>query len=266
MSQFWIESMGELELKQLVEVFELTPDILFWIKDRQSRVVYANNAYLEHSGFHSRSQVYGKTDTELFAPHLALQYITDDRKLLDGELITARLEMNLSKDGELGWFSTSKRPLRDKNDKIIGSYGITRHFHKSSQALTNFESIRVPLDFIRNNYHRGISLTELAELSHLSVSALERRFKKQLSKTPTRIINEVRLENARLLLVETDTPISEIAFKCGFSDHSYFTKQFKQFFGFHPSKMREQMQNQQLQTDKLKSPEFAKAIVNQETN
>ncbi|GAC16603.1 AraC family transcriptional regulator [Aliiglaciecola lipolytica E3] len=244
--------MGELEIKQLVDVFELTPDILFWIKDRDSRLVYANNAYLEHSGFHQKSQVYGKTDKELFAPHLALQYITDDRKLLQGELITSRLEMNISKNGELGWFSTSKRPLRNKNAEIIGSYGITRHFQKSSQALANFESIRVPLEFIRNNYHRAISLNELAELSHLSVSALERRFKKQLAKTPARIINEVRLENARIMLVETDAPISEVAYKCGFSDHSYFTKQFKQFFGFHPSKMRDQIKANQSHNNFLK--------------
>lgn len=241
MSQFWIESMGELEIKQLVDVFELIPDMLFWIKDRDSKVVYANNVFLEHIGAHSRHQVYGKTDAEFFPPHLARQYMTDDKKLLEGELVTARLEMNMSKDGELGWFSTSKRPLKNQQGEIIGSYGITRHFQKSSQALSTFESIRVPIEYIRNHYQNPISLAELAKLAHLSVSALERRFKKHLAKTPTRLINEIRLENARLLVMETDIPISEIAFKSGFSDHSYFTKQFKQFFGIHPSKMREQM-------------------------
>ena len=41
--------------------------------------------------------------------------------------------------------------------------------------------------------------------------------------------------------MESDLPISEIAFSTGFGDHSYFTKQFKTFFGIHPSKMREQV-------------------------
>ncbi len=253
MSQFWIDSMEELEIKQLVDVFELIPDIIFWIKDRDSRVVYANNVFVEHVGATSRQQVYGKTDEDFFPPHLARQYMTDDKKLLDGELVTDRLEMNITKGGQLGWFSTSKRPLKNKQNDIIGSYGITRHFQKSSQALSTFESIRVPIEYIRENYHNPITLNDLAQLAHLSVSALERRFKKQLSKTPTRLINEVRLENARLLVMETDIAISEIAFKSGFSDHSYFTKQFKLFFGIHPSKMREQFMSNRNKKDQMQT-------------
>lgn len=241
MLQFWNSSFADLKIIQLVEVFELIPDILFWIKDTESRVVYANKLFVEHLGYTSTSQVYGKTDNDFFPPHIARQYITDDKRLLQGELVTSRMEMNISKDGELGWFSTSKRPLTNSAGEIIGSYGITRHFQKSSQALSTFESIRVPLEYIRKNFHKHISLDELAQLAHLSVSALERRFKKHLSKTPTRIINEIRLESARLMIMESDRPISEIAFNTGFGDHSYFTKQFKTFFGIHPSKMREQV-------------------------
>lgn len=241
MSQFWNESFADLKIVQLVEIFELIPDILFWIKDTDSRVVYANDLFVEHLGYTSKSQVYGKTDNDFFPPHIARQYITDDQRLLQGELVTSRMEMNISKEGELGWFSTSKRPLTNSDGDIIGSYGITRHFQKSSQALSTFESIRVPLEYIRKNFHKHISLDELASLAHLSVSALERRFKKHLSKTPTRIINEIRLESARLMIMESDMPISEIAFSTGFGDHSYFTKQFKTFFGIHPSKMREQV-------------------------
>jgi transcriptional regulator GlxA family with amidase domain len=146
--------------------------------------------------------------------------------------------MNITRDGELAWFSTSKRPLIDADGRVVGNYGITRHFQKSSQALAVFESVRAPVEYIRQNYHKQITLKELAELTHLSVSALERRFKKHLAKTPSRLINEVRLENARRLLMDTNLPISDIAFQTGFSDHSYFTKQFKLFFGMHPSKMR----------------------------
>ena len=82
---------------------------------------------------------------------------------------------------------------------------------------------------------------ELAELAHLSVSALERRFKKHLAKTPNQFINEVRLENARKLLIETQLPISQVAYQCGFSAPSYFSKQFRRLFGEIPSQMRSQL-------------------------
>jgi transcriptional regulator GlxA family with amidase domain len=67
------------------------------------------------------------------------------------------------------------------------------------------------------------------------VSALERRFKKHLKKTPHQYINEVRLDNARRLLRETDKPIGTIALETGFADHSHFTRAFTRRFGTAPS-------------------------------
>jgi len=59
-----------------------------------------------------------------------------------------------------------------------------------------------------------------------------------LAKTPNQVINEIRLENARKLLVETRLPISQIAYQCGFAEPSYFSKQFRRLFGEIPSQMR----------------------------
>ena len=100
------------------------------------------------------------------------------------------------------------------------------------------EAVKAPVEYIRKNYHQPISIETLAETAYLSVSALERRFKKYLAKTPKQFINEVRLENARKLLVETDMPISQIGDETGFSDHSYFSKQFRLLFDELPSDFR----------------------------
>ncbi len=124
---------------------------------------------------------------------------------------------------------------------MIGTYGVTRHLQKTSKALSHVRAIEEPVKFIREHYHRQISIDELAELAHLSVSALERHFKKHLAKTPNQFINEVRLENARKLLIETQLPISQVAYQCGFSEPSYFSKQFRRLFGEIPSQMRSQL-------------------------
>ncbi|GGF02490.1 hypothetical protein GCM10008027_29270 [Pseudoalteromonas gelatinilytica] len=124
---------------------------------------------------------------------------------------------------------------------MIGTYGVTRHLQKTSKALSHVRAIEEPVKFIREHYHRQISIDELAELAHMSVSALERRFKKHLAKTPNQFINEVRLENARKLLIETQLPISQVAYQCGFSEPSYFSKQFWRLFGEIPSQMRSQL-------------------------
>jgi len=105
--------------------------------------------------------------------------------------------------------------------------------------LSSIDAIKAPVEYVRKNYHTDIAVHELADLAFLSVSALERRFKKYLAKTPKQFINEIRLENARRLLIETKLPIMEIAFRCGFSEHSYFSRQFKTLFGILPSQIRE---------------------------
>jgi len=219
-------------------MFELLPDVIFWIKDPNSKVVYANQLFIEHLGFKTTEQVIGKSDLDFFPPHMAKQFIVDDQKVITGDTVTDRLEMNVNNDGELAWFSTSKRPLFDVNGKIIGSYGMTRHLQKTVKTLSSIDALKIPIEYIRANFHLDISIEQLAKVSHLSVSALERRFKKHLVKTPKQFIRQIRLEHARRLLVETKLPVAEIAYQSGFADHSYFSRHFKMMFDELPSALR----------------------------
>jgi len=90
--------------------------------------------------------------------------------------------MNIVGAGDVTWFSTSKRPLLDNNGNIVGSYGISRHLEKTSIVLSGIEALKTPVQYIRDNFMHQLTLQELADVSHLSISALERRFKKFSSK------------------------------------------------------------------------------------
>jgi AraC-like DNA-binding protein len=237
-----LEFIQRLADKQLLQMFDLLPDILFWIKDECSRLVYTNQCYLEHVGVDSLEQILGKTDFDFAPKHIAKQFISDDQRVIKGDIVTDRLEMNILETGEIYWFTTSKRPLYGSAGDIIGSYGTSRHLDKTSIALNGMVALKTPVSFIREHYMDKISLTELAEVSYLSVSALERRFKKYLGKTPQHYINEVRLENAKRLLVETTLPISVVAAEVGFADPSYFSRRFYQLFDELPSQFRQNYQ------------------------
>ena len=230
--------LNTISVKQVLTMFDMLPDIIFWIKDTQSRVVYANQMFVEHLGYSSLEQVLGKSDSDLSPSHIAKQFIADDQKVMSGEIVTDRLEMNVNKLGELAWFSTSKRPLFDEHNMIIGSYGVTRHLQKTVKTLSGIDELKIPVEYIRENFHDDISIEQLAEVAHLSISALERRFKKYLARTPKQFIRQIRLDNARRLLVETKLPIAQIAYQSGFSDHSYFSRHFKLMFGELPSDIR----------------------------
>ena len=231
--------INEYTTQQIIKMLDLLPDILFWVKDTSAYFIYGNQAFLEHHGIKKIEQLQGKNDYDLTPVYLAKQYASDDAKVKAGEEITNRLEMNLMTDGEVAWFSTSKRAILNSDGVFIGSYGITRHFTKLSKAFSNINAVEAPVEFIRQHYHEAITIEQIAKISHLSVSALERRFKKHLGKTPKQFIHDVRLESARRLLIETNSPIAQIAYDTGFSDHSYFSKQFKTFFGELPSDFRE---------------------------
>jgi PAS domain S-box-containing protein len=241
--------LEEIGLKQLIHLLDLLPETLFWLKDENSKIIYVNQVFLNKFGLRSLADVVGKSDECFSPPHLAKQFMTDDQKVMAGELVTNRVELNLAIDGEFAWFSTTKRPLLNRQGDIIGSYGFTHQLERSSSELSTISAIKAPVDFIRENYHRDISIDELAKLSFLSVSALERRFKKYLSKTPKQLLNEVRLENARKMLIETSLPIMEIAYQCGFTEHSYFSKKFKLLFGTLPSQLRSQVLDSTSQRD-----------------
>jgi len=233
-------SLNDISRDQLIECFDLLPDILFWIKNTKGQFLYANKFFLEHIGMTDMEQIIGRTDYDFSPRHIAKQFIEDDKRVAEGMAVTDRLEVNLvdEKSATLSWFTTSKRPLYDQQGNVIGSYGTSRQLDKTSVALSGMEALKKPIRFIRKNFMHDITMPELADISCLSISALERRFKKFLLKTPKQYITDVRLENARKLLLETQMHVSAIAHESGFPDPSYFSRTFKKQFGVLPTQFR----------------------------
>ena len=56
------EIIARAGVNQLIAAFDLLHDILFWVKDNESRVLYANQHFIEHQGYKSLDQILLKTD------------------------------------------------------------------------------------------------------------------------------------------------------------------------------------------------------------
>ncbi len=219
-------------------MLDLIPDTHAWIKDLRGCFVYGNRLFFERFGFTSLRGLLGKTDYDLAPASLAQKYCNDDEQVLKGVVVNDRLEM-ISAEGQSGdWFLTSKWPIYNPAGQIIGSFGISRHLNRTEGTATPFRELRAPIDYIDQHFASNISVASLAGACNLSVSALERRFRKHLRKTPHQYISDVRLDNARQMLKETDKPIGTIALETGFADHSHFTRAFSRKFGVAPSKAR----------------------------
>lgn len=89
------------------------------------------------------------------------------------------------------------------------------------------------LDIIAEQYATPITVATLAAEIFVSVNTLERYFKRYLNITPSEYIKRKRLSEAMLLL-NSNTSVSQVAYKCGFPDSSNFIQIFKRTFGQTP--------------------------------
>jgi AraC-like DNA-binding protein len=81
------------------------------------------------------------------------------------------------------------------------------------------------------------SVNELSADLAVSRSQLHRKLSALTGFSTTNFIRMVRLEKAKDLLLNGDGNITEIAYKCGFSSQSYFTRSFTEYFGKSPSQL-----------------------------
>jgi AraC-like DNA-binding protein len=94
------------------------------------------------------------------------------------------------------------------------------------------------IDVVAKNYQDSeFSIEKMASLLFVSQSTLIRRSKSIIGKTPIEVLNEYRLNKAKGLLMSArdEMSVADIAFEVGFSDPAYFTRKYKDFYGFTPS-------------------------------
>ena len=89
------------------------------------------------------------------------------------------------------------------------------------------------------NYLYALSQEDFAKLTHRSLSSFKRDFQEIFSTSPNKWLIEMRLKYARILLLTTEEPVSEIAYKSGFETTSNFIRCFKKQYNLPPQQFRQ---------------------------
>ncbi|WP_299212478.1 AraC family transcriptional regulator [uncultured Aquimarina sp.] len=92
--------------------------------------------------------------------------------------------------------------------------------------------------FISQNYHRDISLEEVANIACMNKSSFCRYFKEHTRKTFSQYLNELRVDYAAKLLAEQSFTVSKICYEVGYNSVPYFIKKFKNITGVSPKQYR----------------------------
>jgi len=114
--------------------------------------------------------------------------------------------------------------------------------HQPTSRHSQLGSAPAPLcdavQLMEANIEEPLTTHELA--AHLGISRrqLERLFKKHLQAVPGRYYLDLRLQEARRLLRESDLPAGEIAMKTGFSSPAHFSTAYRNHFGLTPREER----------------------------
>lgn len=131
---------------------------------------------------------------------------------------------------------TGKELFRVKTFEIL--LNLSDHTKSLPEFLSNM-AIPSKIDlklFMENMYIKKFDLRKLAELSGRSLSSFKREFRELFGTSPFRWIKEKRLQTARELILHTGKRPTEIYLEIGFEDYSHFSKSYKSYFGYLPSK------------------------------
>ncbi|MBL8029420.1 MAG: helix-turn-helix transcriptional regulator, partial [Fibrobacteres bacterium] len=97
--------------------------------------------------------------------------------------------------------------------------------------------------YITDNLRNELTLKTISLECRLSVKSVQESLRRNGFKTLPAIINQLRMEQAVVLLNKPNLSISEISYQLGFDDPDYFSRIFKNIHGVKPSEFRKLSQS-----------------------
>ncbi|NOV03586.1 helix-turn-helix domain-containing protein [Paenibacillus sp. LMG 31457] len=101
--------------------------------------------------------------------------------------------------------------------------------------------VKISMEYLHQNYDRDIQVKDIAAAVNLHPGYLQRIFKSLTGQTLMAYLTVIRMEKAKMLLLETDVPISGICDYIGVGSRQYFHMLFKDYTGLTPTDFRKSM-------------------------
>jgi len=129
---------------------------------------------------------------------------------------------------------------------VLHDLSISRNMRTVSDAsfsneklYYNSRRIEKVFEHMNLNYHKQVTLAEVAKIANMPEASFSRFIKKRTGKTFIDSLNEIRLGHASRMLIDSTNTIAEIAYKCGFNNISNFNRIFKRKKLCIPKEFRE---------------------------
>lgn len=133
---------------------------------------------------------------------------------------------------------------RDVATRLALSASLLASMLPARSAATAAEKARASAQWLKENCHLPISVSDAARVAAMSERNFLRCFKQELGVTPSEFLLQARLEMTSRLLAETDLPIDKIARQCGWVNGDRVAKIFRKRFALTPSAFRARARSQ----------------------
>lgn len=115
---------------------------------------------------------------------------------------------------------------------LRGTYG--HLFFQQVLFDKNTDGIGKVIEWIKNNYTSSFTVDELAKTNKMSISALHQKFKAITTMSPLQYQKQLRLQEARLLILSGAKDITTAALEVGYESPSQFSREYRRVFGLPP--------------------------------
>ncbi|WP_211746230.1 AraC family transcriptional regulator [Paenibacillus sp. Marseille-Q4541] len=115
---------------------------------------------------------------------------------------------------------------------LQGNHGVAL----AQMAMEGSSAYRISeaIEHIVHNIAKPLRIEELAELANMGISTFHRHFKEITAMSPIQYQKQLRLQEARRLLISEPTDATEVAFRIGYESASQFSREYSRMFGFPP--------------------------------
>lgn len=145
----------------------------------------------------------------------------------------------------LAYKDAQKKNLNNLVSQIKGGFellslleAVSKPSHALSEQMIHDTRLQKVFSYIFQNLEKDIKPSELAKLSHLSLSHFHALFQELVGQTPMGYIKKMRINKAQKLLVMTGASVKEVAITLGFKNAYHFSREFSKELGMPPIEYR----------------------------
>ena len=125
--------------------------------------------------------------------------------------------------------------LRELYYRLLrGSHG--RQLYEIALSDSQTHRVTRAIDWLNKHYTEPLRIDELARVANLGTSTLHHRFKAVTAMSPLQYQKQLRLQEARRLMINEGLDVSSACYRVGYESPSQFSREYSRQFGSPPSK------------------------------